>query len=173
MQFNYNSATFWATDSTFSMEVWMNCPNKLWLKISNFIISKNMKNNIILNIFMFFEFFMVLTKSTKWNTLLNLKFWLQTPDFAWKFVWIVQINYKSTKVQKVQKKVHKYKSTHNSVIFCTVQPNMKVQKVQKYKIEKYKNKKGTQKSLDTAIAFVQYFFITIFGGNLSQNVISN
>merc|ERR1712237_200892 len=39
---------------------------------------------------------------------------------AWKFVWIVQINYKSSKVQKVQKKVqkvHKYKSTHNSVIF--------------------------------------------------------
>ena len=31
-------------------------------------------------------------------------FELQTPDFAWKFVWIVQINYKSTKVQKVQKK---------------------------------------------------------------------
>ena len=30
-------------------------------------------------------------------------FELQTPDFAWKFVWIVQINYKSTKVQKVQK----------------------------------------------------------------------
>ena len=25
-------------------------------------------------------------------------FELQTPDFAWKFVWIVQINYKSTKV---------------------------------------------------------------------------
>ena len=24
-------------------------------------------------------------------------FELQTPDFAWKFVWIVQINYKSTK----------------------------------------------------------------------------
>ena len=30
-------------------------------------------------------------------------FELQTPDFAWKFVWIVQINYKSSKVQKVQK----------------------------------------------------------------------
>ena len=36
---------------------------------------------------------------------------LQSPDFAWKFIWKVQINYKSTK------KVHKYKSTHNSVIF--------------------------------------------------------
>ena len=31
-------------------------------------------------------------------------FELQTPDFAWNFVWIVQINYKSTKVQKVQEK---------------------------------------------------------------------
>ena len=37
-------------------------------------------------------------------------FELQTPDFAWKFVWIVQINYKSTKVQKLQK-YKKYKST--------------------------------------------------------------
>ena len=42
---------------------------------------------------------------------------------------------------------------------CTVQPNEKVQKiqkyknrkVQKYKIEKYKNKKAHTKSLDTAI----------------------
>ena len=34
-------------------------------------------------------------------------FELQTPDFAWKFVQIVQTNYKSTKVQKVQK----YKNT--------------------------------------------------------------
>ena len=41
-------------------------------------------------------------------------FELQTPDFAWKFVSIVQINYKSTKSTK---KVHKYKSTHNSAIF--------------------------------------------------------
>ena len=119
-------------------------------------------------------------------------FELQTPDFAWKFVWIVQ------KITKVQKQVCKYKSTHNSVTFsatdsrfcmevrmdspknykstkkykstkvlitqsfleqqtpdfawkiiCTVQPNEKVQKVQKYKnrkvqkykIEKYKNTK--------------------------------
>ena len=30
-------------------------------------------------------------------------FELQTPDFAWKFLWIVQINYKHTNVQKVQK----------------------------------------------------------------------
>ena len=34
-------------------------------------------------------------------------FELQTPDFAWNFVWIVPTNYKSTKVQKVQKKVQK------------------------------------------------------------------
>ena len=89
-------------------------------------------------------------------------FELQTPDFAWKFVWIVQINYKSTKVQKVQKKykkVHKYKSTHNSVIFratdsrfCmevhmhrpTKWESTKVQKVQKYKstkVQKYKSTK--------------------------------
>ena len=59
-------------------------------------------------------------RSQAWHTKLSIThsfFELQTPDFAWKFVWIVQINYKSTKVQKVQKKVHKYKSTHNSVIF--------------------------------------------------------
>merc|ERR1712173_524203 len=77
-------------------------------------------------------------------------FELQTPDFAWKFVWIVQINYKSTKSTK---KVHKYKSTHNSVIFratdsrfymkfmCTVQPTEKVQKYKKYKSTKYRNRK--------------------------------
>ena len=93
-------------------------------------------------------------------------FELQTPDFAWKFVWIVQINYKSTKVQKVQKKykkVHKYKSTHNSVIFratdsrfCmevhmhrpTKWESTKVQKVQKYKstkVQKYRKIKKCKK----------------------------
>jgi len=30
-------------------------------------------------------------------------FAVQTPDFAWKFVWIVRKNYKSTKVQKSTK----------------------------------------------------------------------
>ena len=86
-------------------------------------------------------------------------FELQTPDFAWKFVWIVQINYKSTKVQKVQKKykkVHKYKSTHNSVIFratdsrfCmevhmhrpTKWESTKVQKYKSTKVQKYKSTK--------------------------------
>ena len=28
---------------------------------------------------------------------------LQSPDFAWKFIWTVRTKYKSTKVQKVQK----------------------------------------------------------------------
>ena len=37
------------------------------------------------------------------NAITQPFFELQTPDFAWKFVWIVQIKYKSTKVQKVQK----------------------------------------------------------------------
>ena len=93
-------------------------------------------------------------------------FELQTPDFAWKFVWIVQINYKSTKstkkVQNKYKKVHKYKSTHNSVIFRATDSRFcmevhmhrptkwestkvqKVQKVQKYKstkVQKYKSTK--------------------------------
>ena len=59
-------------------------------------------------------------------------FELQTPDFAWKFIWIVEPNdkvqkYKSTKVQKYKStKVQKYKST-------------------KYKTKKYKNTK-TQKN---------------------------
>ena len=30
-------------------------------------------------------------------------FELQTPDFAWKFVWIFRKNYKSKEVQKVHK----------------------------------------------------------------------
>merc|ERR1712114_104835 len=83
-------------------------------------------------------------------------FELQTPDFAWKFVWIVQINYKSTKVQKVQKSTKKYISTKVLItqsflelqtpdfawkFICTVQPNEKVQKYKKYKstkVQKYR-----------------------------------
>merc|ERR1719219_1792733 len=86
-------------------------------------------------------------------------FELQTPDFAWKFVWIVQINYKSTKVQKVQKSTKKYISTKVLItqsflelqtpdfawkFICTVQPNEKVQKYKKYKstkVQKYKSTK--------------------------------
>ena len=44
-------------------------------------------------------------------------FEIQTPDFAWKFIWIVQINYKRTKVQKVQKVQKKYISTKVLIIF--------------------------------------------------------
>ena len=77
-------------------------------------------------------------------------FELQTPDFAWKFVWIVQINYKSTKVQKVQKKykkVHKYKSTHNSVIFRATDSRfcMEVHMDSQNKVQKYKKYKSTKK----------------------------
>ena len=40
------------------------------------------------------------------NTKLSIThsfFELQTPDFAWKFVWIFRKNYKSKEVQKVHK----------------------------------------------------------------------
>ena len=72
-------------------------------------------------------------------------FELQTPDFAWKFVWIVQINYKSTKSTK------KYISTKVLItqsflelqtpdfawkFICTIQPNEKVQKYKK--VQTYK-----------------------------------
>ena len=71
----------------------------------------------------------------------------QTPDFVWKFVWIVQINYKSTKVQKVQKM---YISTKVLItqsflelqtpdfawkFIYTVQPNEKVQKYKNTKVQ--------------------------------------
>merc|ERR1712030_38941 len=77
-------------------------------------------------------------------------FELEAQNFAWKFVWIVwivQTNYKSTKVQK------KYISTKVLItqtffelqtsdfawkFIWTVEPN---DKVQKYKTKKYKNKK--------------------------------
>ena len=90
-------------------------------------------------------------------------FELQTPDFAWKFVWIVQINYKSTKVQKVQKSTKKYISTKVLItqsflelqtpdfawkFICTVQPNEKVQKYKKYKstkVQKYRKIKKCKK----------------------------
>ena len=39
-------------------------------------------------------------------------FELQTPDFAWKFIWTVQPNDKVQKVQKIKStKIKKYKST--------------------------------------------------------------
>ena len=78
-------------------------------------------------------------------------FELHTPDFAWKFLWIVQINYKSEKSTK------KYISTKVLItqsflelqtpdfawkFICTVQSNEKVQKYKKYKSTKVqKNKK--------------------------------
>merc|ERR1712083_680946 len=88
------------------------------------------------------------------STITRSFFELQTPDFAWKFVWIVQINYKSTKVQKVQKSTKKYISTKVLItqsflelqtpdfawkFICTVQPNEKVQKYKKYKSTKVQN----------------------------------
>merc|ERR1712020_217842 len=89
-------------------------------------------------------------------------FELQTPDFAWKFVWIVQVNYKSTKSTK------KYISTKVLItqsflelqtpdfawkFICTVQPNEKVQKYKKYKCTKntkvQKNKKNVKSTKRT------------------------
>ena len=69
-------------------------------------------------------------------------FELQTPDFAWKFVWTVEPNdkvqkykkYKSTKIQKYKvqnKKVQKYKNAKNA------------KNVKNTKSTKYKNKKNT------------------------------
>ena len=48
---------------------------------------------------------------------------LQTPDFAWKFIWTVQPN---DKVQKY--KIEKYKNTKK----CNNVKNVKSTKVQKY-----------------------------------------
>ena len=81
-------------------------------------------------------------------------FELQTPDFAWKFVWIDSPNklqkYKSTKSTK------KYISTKVLItqsflelqtpdfawkFICTVQPNEKVQKYKSTEVKKYKNTK--------------------------------
>ena len=65
-------------------------------------------------------------------------FELQTPDLAWMFVWTVQTNFKSTKVQKVQKKYVSTKVLITQSFFelqtqnfawkfiWTVQPNEKV-----------------------------------------------
>ena len=83
-------------------------------------------------------------------------FELQTPDFAWKFIWTVLTYYKSTKVQKVQKKYISKKvlitlsflelqtPDFARKFICTVQPNEKVQKYKKYKstkVQKYKSTK--------------------------------
>ena len=73
-------------------------------------------------------------------------FELQTPDFAWKFIWIVQTNYKSTKSTKKSTKVLITQSflelqTPDFAwkFICTVQPNEKVQKYKSTKVQKYKS----------------------------------
>merc|ERR1712030_103839 len=73
-------------------------------------------------------------------------FELQTPDFAWKFIWTVKPNdkvqkykkYKSTKIQKYKNtKVQKYKSTK-------IQKRKKSTKQKSTKIQKYKNTKKSK-----------------------------
>ena len=55
-------------------------------------------------------------------------FELQTPDFAWKFIWTVEPNDKVQKYKKYKStKIQKYKST-------------------KYKTKKYKNTKNAKKT---------------------------
>ena len=68
-------------------------------------------------------------------------FELQTPDFAWKFIWTVEPN----------DKVQKYKSTKIEKYKSTKQKSTKTKKNDK-------NIKSTQKSLDTAnaLVFLQY-----------------
>ena len=88
------SAIFSATEIRFCMEVHMDCPTK-WQSIK---VQKKYKSNH--------------------NSAI---FWVQTPDFAWKFIWTVQPN---DKVQKVEK----YKTMN----------------IKKYKTEKYKNSKNAK-----------------------------
>ena len=72
-------------------------------------------------------------KSTK--VLITQPFFeLQTPDFAWKFIWTVEPN---DKVQKYQK-YKKYKST-----------KIQKYKVQNKKVQKYKNAKKCKKCKST------------------------
>ena len=89
---------------------------------------------------------------------------LQSPDFAWKFVWTVQTKYKSTKVQKVQKST-KVLITHPFFelqdpdfawkFIWTVQPNDKVQKYKKYKKTSRASGMSTKKIKWSKIAKVQ------------------
>ena len=69
---------------------------------------------------------------------------LQSPVLAWKFMWTVRTKYKSTKSTK---EVHKYKSTHNSVIFWATDSRfcMEVRMDSPNKLQKYKSTKSTKK----------------------------
>merc|ERR1712030_207409 len=77
-------------------------------------------------------------KSTKMKLSITRSiFELHTPDFAWKFVWIVLTNYKSTKVQKkyISTKVlltQPFFELQTPDFAWTVEPNDKVQKYKKY-----------------------------------------
>ena len=70
------------------------------------------------------------------NTKLSIThsfFELQTPDFAWKFIWTVQPNDKvqKDKKEKIQKyKIEKYKNSKNEKMQKNVKM-LKMQKVQK------------------------------------------
>ena len=76
------------------MEVHMNSPNKLQKYKSTKSTKKYVSTKVLITQ-PFFE--------------------LQTPDFAWKFIWTVEPNYKSTKSTKVQnRKVQKYKKANNA-----------------------------------------------------------
>ena len=73
-------------------------------------------------------------------------FELQTPDFAWKFIWTVQPNDKVQNVQEAQK-VQKYKRTKVQNYERTkVQIYEKVQKVQHVKIKSSAPAISTNKS---------------------------
>ena len=168
----HNSAIFWATDSRFCMEVcivWMVPTNYLVRGVRKGVSGASRGNSAIFwatdSIF-FMELCMnwnvKSTKSTKnWtqsfdapialvvpSAITQPYFELQTPDFALKFVWIVQINYKSTKSTK------KYISTKVLItqsfldlqtpdfawkFICNVQPNEKVQKYKNTKAQKGQN----------------------------------
>merc|ERR1712030_49609 len=73
-------------------------------------------------------------------------FELQTPDFAWKFIWTVEPNdkvqkykkYKSTKVQKYKNAKYKTKKYKNTKIqkYKNAKKCKKCKKHKKYKIKK-------------------------------------
>merc|ERR1712030_307253 len=86
-------------------------------------------------------------------------FELQTPDFAWKFIWTVEPNnkvqkYKNTKVQSTKQKSTKIQKRKKNTRKCKKCKKHKIQKYkalerqllaqwQSTKVKKYKSKKNT------------------------------
>ena len=93
-----NSAVFWVTDSIFCMEVRMDCPDKLWD---------------------FFWSGASVGGSQGRQGITQTCFELQTPYFAWNFVWTVTKNYEIFFVRGVKRGISGAVRGNSAIFWAT------------------------------------------------------